>query len=466
MSNHDDNIGFGVNININITPEVSSKYQSIPLKQRLQLPFLESDNQIKAPTSNYTVSIKHQISLTKCRQSPRKNILANLDSPHANKALITKKEPNPYDSTNIALNYRLYFTLIDMSIELIHIKRILFFTTSSTINESFKYIFYESQKLPHKFTAYHSLPLKPKSYCCMCRSRIQKNLRLNKTYMSDEIEDLSLQLCQPTFYLRKTIIMLINDSNDDNNDKSSKASQYDDTYPKTEGNPIFYKRKEKNNNNDTVRIIEMTSPKMGQPFKDLYSSSVIDYKYCFACDRPMDLHSRDYNTNFCYFYSHQSLQSPKRTQVNGMEVFLKQRDEMKKLMANKLPPLVDLKECPICRDVLTYQTTVQLQCRHEFCKSCLNTYFNSIVQSHKTIKLGCPICHVEVNSKIASNIIDDKLKNKIAYLREIEKKSCCPKCHYYNEISSKVVCVNCGAEYCPNCSNQPHPNISCEAVIS
>ena len=258
--------------------------------------------------------------------------------------------------------------------------------------------------------------------------------------------------------------MLINDSNDENNDKSSKASQYDEMNPKTEGNPIFQKRKE-NTYNDTVSIIEMISPKMGPPFKELYSSSIIDYKYCFACDRPMDLHSRDYNTNLCIFYSHQSLQSPKRTQANGMEIFLRQREEMKQLIANKLPPIVDLKECPICRDVLTYQSAIMLQCKHEFCKSCLNTYFNSVIQSQRTIKFCCPICYIEISSKLVNNIIDDKLRHKIAYLHEIEKKTCCPKCHYYNEISSKGVCVNCGVEYCPNCYNPPHPNLSCESVI-
>jgi ariadne-1 len=135
------------------------------------------------------------------------------------------------------------------------------------------------------------------------------------------------------------------------------------------------------------------------------------------------------------------------------------------------------KECPICMDDFWWpgKKGYQLKCGCLYCKPCLRSNYEVLINDGAVLKLHCPnpTCNAKVDEEDLSKILKPEMFTKfqqfyiLASLRNDPSVRWCPRigCEtpaQGSEENCHLKCTTCGTEYCWKCNCEWHPNISCE----
>ena len=112
-----------------------------------------------------------------------------------------------------------------------------------------------------------------------------------------------------------------------------------------------------------------------------------------------------------YFRVHDELEEYARTHdVNGL-LIPRKFEIMTLLKVKEDGEEMEDVECPLCYDMIN-EETVELNCQHKFCKTCISRYFDTLSRTQTPC---CSLCRVD---------ICDMTFNEAKHMREINVKFC------------------------------------------
>ncbi|CAD8134046.1 unnamed protein product [Paramecium pentaurelia] len=128
-----------------------------------------------------------------------------------------------------------------------------------------------------------------------------------------------------------------------------------------------------------------------------------------------------------------------------------------------------LNQCPICQE--QKGDNFELECKHRFCRKCLEQYLNVKIDEGIVMQIKCPSCQYNIQyEEVVQNIQQIKLL-KYAKLRTLQYGENdptlrhCPNlsCELYVHLDSNK--CQCGQEICIDCGNQSHGFSSCNKLM-
>jgi len=191
----------------------------------------------------------------------------------------------------------------------------------------------------------------------------------------------------------------------------------------------------------------------------------------------------DFNTHQSLIHSNDNMSAQplqRHTLVRRWTGFLEEDSSGETLSArqNRLDERIDV-SCTICYnhyskdEIYTYEN-----CRHHFCKECLNHYYTTDIMRADVLNIKCPdtSCDTKVQPHEIQAIVSEEVYNKylhfhsIATLKLDPTSRWCPRpdCETivkYNELDGfRLVCprTECAHQFCAQCSEPWHPNLTCE----
>jgi hypothetical protein len=135
------------------------------------------------------------------------------------------------------------------------------------------------------------------------------------------------------------------------------------------------------------------------------------------------------------------------------------------------------KECVICMDDFWWpgKRGYELKCGCLYCKACLRSNYDVLINDGKVLKLVCPnpTCAAAVDEEDLKNILTNKQFVRyqqfflLASLRNDPTVRWCPKpgCEtaaHGSEEDCHMKCATCSTEFCWKCNLEWHEGISCE----
>ncbi|KAG0590881.1 hypothetical protein KC19_1G132500 [Ceratodon purpureus] len=158
--------------------------------------------------------------------------------------------------------------------------------------------------------------------------------------------------------------------------------------------------------------------------------------------------------------------------VSGSESF--DVDIFRLLLYNEKRFLESLQRCGICfLDFLGSRFT-RFPCRHDFCKSCVQQYYNLKVKEGNVMNLTCPAyaCKESVPPAMLQEILNEEAFDR--YLKLLLQKAldsmpdvvCCPKCKTRSIEGPDhfVQCSECRFSFCSLCMSNWHPAQNCKTL--
>ncbi|CAD8113857.1 unnamed protein product [Paramecium sonneborni] len=119
-----------------------------------------------------------------------------------------------------------------------------------------------------------------------------------------------------------------------------------------------------------------------------------------------------------------------------------------------------------------------LNCRHEFCKQCLQNYLDNKINNGQVLEIECPQqkCDNYFNDEIIKSLVNDeqyqkyeKFKRQKLLDRDETVRWCVrPGCDKYikgKSLLSNTVKCECGQEICYECRREDHPGMTCEEAL-
>ena len=135
--------------------------------------------------------------------------------------------------------------------------------------------------------------------------------------------------------------------------------------------------------------------------------------------------------------------------------------------------------CGICYSDFRMDRGITLDCDHRYCRDCMSNYLTLAIDEARVTEndIACPECMNPIETAIVINLLDKKTYLKFEKFRlrgytpnekgNLVFYKCQGKdCEYFELLDERIEsfeCPLCAEIKCPNCRDEPHKGINCEA---